>query len=94
MLRKEYSKLAKKYGLPPFKQLDNDFEISRIEDARFLLREIRRKIREKIHAYRNLIGQIIEPETSLISVHESIAFNQKGSKEVYALFRKLMEVKA
>ena len=45
-IKKRYEELVKKYKLPSFTSLNNEFEISTIEHEEFLLREIRRKIDE------------------------------------------------
>ena len=50
-IKEEYEKLKEKHNLPDFKEINNEFEITTIEKEEFLLREIRRKIYEKIELY-------------------------------------------
>ena len=46
-VKEEYQKLAKKYKLPKYNDIDLDFEVSAIDKKKFLLREIRRKMLDK-----------------------------------------------
>ncbi len=52
-LKKEYEKFRKKYSLPKFRVLNEDFDISRVADVETdtLLREIRKAIADKIISY-------------------------------------------
>ena len=45
-IEKEYKSL--KFNLPPFKDMDDEFEISSIDKKIFLLRSLRRKMNDKI----------------------------------------------
>jgi len=47
-IEKEYGKLSKKFKLPKFKEIDSEFEISNLENERFLIRNILRKVEEKL----------------------------------------------
>ena len=50
-VKETYQKLSKKYQLPPFAEIDTAFEISTIEYEEFLLREVRRKMVEKLDSF-------------------------------------------
>lgn len=48
-LKKSYNSLTKKYKLPSFEEIDNDFEIHKIDkESETLLRSIRKQMMEKI----------------------------------------------
>ena len=47
-----YQSLAKKHNLPDYDKINNEFEIATIEHTAFLLREIRKKISEKVELYK------------------------------------------
>jgi len=89
-IKEEYNKLQKKYNLPNFEDMNNEFEIITIEKIDFLLREIRRKISEKIELLAKLLEGILQPETTLTHFKESNIFSDEEREEVYGLFRSLM----
>lgn len=63
-LETEYEALAKKYDLPTFEEILEDFDIEKIceKETSFLAREIRRIINEKISAYIHLFETLINPQ--------------------------------
>jgi hypothetical protein len=90
-IKKKYEELAKKYSLPSFNNLNNEFEISTIEHEEFLLREIRRKIYEKIEVYVKILESILQPDTSSLSdMYECRVFNEKEKEDIFKLFRRLL----
>ncbi len=62
-LKKEYKKLADKYKLPSFQQLNEEFGIERIaeQETETMLREIRKVVMDKVLAYLRFIEMIINP---------------------------------
>ncbi|MFH1182108.1 MAG: hypothetical protein V1702_04075 [Candidatus Woesearchaeota archaeon] len=89
-LKAKYEPLQKKYNLPSFEQLDREFEISCIESEDSPLREIRKKIDEKIKAMRTLLEEVLQPETNLAGIYESRAFSEDEKKTLFELYRKIM----
>lgn len=90
-IKKEYLKLAKKYKLPNYNDIDLDFEISTIEKKEFLLREIRRKILDKFDGIRDILECIIQPDTSSFSsMYETRIFNEEEKKKIYYMYKTLM----
>ena len=61
-LKKEYSKLEKKYSLPKFKELEENFEIGKLDkETDTLLRSIRKVMIEKIINSINFIEMLLNP---------------------------------
>jgi len=90
-IKEEYEKLKKKHSLPDFKELDESFEVSTIDREEFLLREIRRKIDEKIELYIKLLERLLQPDPSSLSdMYECKIFEDDEKDELYQLFKKLM----
>jgi hypothetical protein len=56
--------LKEKSGLENFDEFDKYFEISSIEESKFLLREIRRKIKDKMEAVVCGLNSLIYPDSS------------------------------
>ena len=62
-LKRDYSVLEKKYGLPSFQELNQDFEIEDLSETEtdFLLRIIRKSLIEKTAFFSKFIEVIINP---------------------------------
>ncbi|MBI2646922.1 hypothetical protein HYW99_00425 [Candidatus Woesearchaeota archaeon] len=92
-IEKQYNELKKRLKLPEFKELDFEFEISGIEDTNFLLREIIRRIAEKLDFYATMLEEILQPDTSnLYAMHETKYFDDDNKNKMYDLYSKLMNL--
>lgn len=89
-IKEKYNELKKKYTLPDFNELNNEFEISAIENKEFLLREIRRKIDERAEAFLKILSTVLQPETNIAEIHECREFSDEEKERVYKLYKKLM----
>ncbi len=87
-IKETYKKLQKTYKLPKFEDINSEFEITTIENKDFLLREIRRKIAEKIQAYIKILEGLMQPEPTITNLHEIRALDEK--EQVYQIFKGLM----
>jgi len=89
-IKKKYLALGKKHKLPGFESLDQDFEISTIEFYDFLLREIRRKMTEKIEIFIKVLDGVLQPEAVICDMQECHVFNDDEKSKVYEVYKKLM----
>ncbi|MBI4440027.1 hypothetical protein HY638_03575 [Candidatus Woesearchaeota archaeon] len=90
-IEEEYDKLKRKHGLPEFKAMDRDFEVSAIEKTGFLLREINANMMEKLEFVIGILSELIQPDTNnLASMHEFRMFDDDGKKELYDFYGSLM----
>ncbi len=88
---KRYNELRKALSLPEFREIDEEFELSDLEETRFLLRAIIRRIAEKLDFYTTMIEELLQPDTSnLYSMHETRFFDEAEKKQMYELYTKLM----
>ena len=91
-LKEEYEKLRHK--LPDFNKLNMEFEISRGENdykKEFLLRDVRRKINDKvIFLCRIIEGLLFPTHANIISMHESKLFDEVTKKKVLNIYKQLM----
>ncbi|MFC1741695.1 hypothetical protein ACFL3V_04125 [Nanoarchaeota archaeon] len=85
-----YDELRKKHSLPDFKQMDAEFEISSIEEESFLLRNVRKKVLEKIEFSIKLLDDILHPESGVASYRESTIFEKSEQDHVLRLYKQLM----
>lgn len=92
-IEKQYNELKKKLKLPDFKELDFEFELSDLEETKFLLRAIMRRIAEKLDFYTTILEEIIQPDTSnLYAMRESRFFDEEEKKQMYEFYKKLMNL--
>ena len=93
-LKKEYSKLQKKYSLPQFEKLNEDFGIEKASESEseIPIREIRKQISEKIYNYLRLVETLINPVNapmSILSVVKTLNIEDRNKlAEVYKKFVK------
>lgn len=92
-IQEQYEKLAKKYSLPDYSKLDNDFEISTLDSDDFLLREVRRKIFDKFDKFAKILETILQPDAIISDMQECHAFNDSQKTKIYEMFKKLMYFK-
>jgi len=91
-IEEEYNKISKKFKLPKFKEINEEFEIGDLEITSFVLRNILRKIAEKLEFYANTINDLLQPDTSsLSSMHEIRFFSDDDKNNLFELFKKLMK---
>ena len=90
-IRETYEKLRKRLkSLPTFEKLDFEFEIRSIEEGGFLLREIRKRIMEKLDSYAQYINELLQPEPTVANLRESQDFTSREKTEMYDLYKRLM----
>ena len=87
-MEEEYSKLQKEHDLPKLELLDKYFQVSNIEEKKFLLKEITKKIHEKTHLFSSVLEDILSPEM-ISSSYESSLFSDEEKKEILKLYKKL-----
>lgn len=66
ILKKDYSEIVKKYKLPSYKELNEEFDIEKVQELETdtLLREIRKVIMDKVIAYLRFIELLINPSNA------------------------------
>jgi len=88
-MKELYTELQDKHSLPPYKQMDEEFELSGIENEEHYLRNVRRKMVEKIDKVIGILDDILHPESSWASMVEEKVFPEEQGKKVLATYRRL-----
>jgi len=91
-LKTEYNKLSHK--LPKFEDLNYEFELSstNIKNKEFLIRNIRRKMNDKLIFYCRIIEGLIYPNSNnLIGMFEVKSFNGEEKEKINKMYKKFME---
>ena len=87
----EYEKISKKYKLPEFEIINNEFEIDFIEKKEFLTRAIRRRMNDKLLFFARIIENVIYQSTqSQISSYENSFFTDERKLELVKVHKQLM----
>jgi len=90
-LEKLYAKLKKRLDLPDFDSLNKEFEIIAIEPDGFLLREIMRKIKDRLSYTADILNKMIQPETTALSdLYEYRCFDDEDKHKIFALFSRIL----
>lgn len=91
-LKKEYSILEKKYKLPAFEKLAEDFDIEGVieKETSFILRDVRRAINDKLGAYLRLCEMFLAPESPSLFVFSILGkINEDDKKSVKEIHYRL-----
>ncbi len=97
-LKAEYEKLSRKHKLPSFKELNEIFEIERIEkESDLLLRQVRKVMMDKIVGYIRFSEMLLNPSQAPLS-YMSMAIDMSNEikesvRKIYKTFIEL-ELKA
>ena len=89
MIKEQYEKLRKQLNLPDFNKLNHEFEISTIDEEEFLLRNIRKKIIEKIDFLLKALHPVIEPEQLVSDMQEASHFSNDETTDAFQLYKQL-----
>ena len=85
-----YSKLAKKYNLPTFKELDKEFDIGSIDESSFPLRDIRKKMAEKLEFLGDILGEILQPNPdSIVGMYECKFFGDDEKTKIFDIYKEV-----
>jgi len=91
-LKNNYSILSKKYSLPSFEELNQEFQIEKLAEIEtdYLLREIRKFITEKFSNYLNFIETLLNPASAHMFVFTVIkTLENKDKENLSELYKKL-----
>jgi len=94
-LKEDYEKLRKKYGLPEFSFLNENFEIEDIcyDETELLLKKIRKQIMEKIAFELRVLEMLINPQNAPLFIFNIIKyFNEEDKKVINTLYKKLNQI--
>lgn len=90
-IKEEYDKLGKKYDLPSYEELDDEFELlyfQNILEIKYPLRFVRRRIVDKVSGFVNFFQGVISPTPgNLISMEESGFLSKEDKDEVVKMIK-------
>jgi len=94
-LKTNYEKLQKKYGLPSFKDMNEDFAIEKIAEVEteVLIREVRKMVADRLYNYLRFIEGILNPINAPMFVFSIIKALGKEEKDKFSeMYKKLAKM--
>lgn len=91
-LKKEYEKIQNKYGLPSFKELNQDFGIEKIavDETEILIREVRKFVGDKMLSYMRFIENLLNPVNVPMFVFSIVkSLDQEDKKKLSETYSEL-----
>ncbi len=89
---KEYAALAAKFKLPALDVIEKEIDLSNCESERFVLRQVRQAMRERIGVWLDLLDEVLSPEQGTSSaLFESHFFTDAERNNVFAFYKRLMQ---
>lgn len=91
MIPEAYEELRKRFKvLPAFEDIDKEFEISTLENERFLLRGIKKRMVERLEDAGAFLGDILHPSSEgMALMYEYRFINQKEKRNVLVMFKRV-----
>lgn len=90
MNREKYDVLMKKYGLPSFEEMDDELDLSSVDEDANIIRELVKRLFEKIDSYTQLFESLIQPDSRLSNMREAANLNVQEKALVNSLYNKGM----
>jgi large-conductance mechanosensitive channel len=93
-IKKKYQNLQKKYILPDFEKLNEDFQIERVAESEtdFLIREIRKSVGDKIINYLKFIESLLNPVNVPMFIFSVIKLiDSEEKKKLSEIYNNLMK---
>ena len=93
-LKKEYETLKKKYDIPDFKDLNEDFHIEKIAESEteILIREVRKFIGDKMMNYMRFIENLLNPVNVPMFIFSIIKLlDAEEKKALSEMYKELMK---
>ena len=94
-LKLDYEKLRRKYDLPSFKDMNEDFSIERVAEVEtdLLMREIRKMVADRLYNYLRFIEGILNPTNAPMFVFSIIKALGKEEKDKFSeMYKKLAKM--
>jgi len=86
-----YDVLAKKYGLRPYAEMAEEFDLEEIETKEHFLKHVRKQIVNRIEFGLDILERIIQPDTNRVAdMYECRLFGEEEKNGIFKLFKELM----
>ena len=94
-VKEEYAAFEKKYKLPHYDELNQEFELlyfTNVYEIPFVLRFVRRRMNDRISTFAHTLQVLLHPNPgSFISLEESSFLTDEGKHKASSLLKELMK---
>ncbi|MCF7865919.1 hypothetical protein K9L67_02580 [Candidatus Woesearchaeota archaeon] len=91
-MKEEYKKLQVKYGLPSYEELAKYFLIEGIDEEDNILKEVSKKMFNKVDFLADIVESLIQPDSSISTMHEASNLSKETRANLKVYYRKLMSM--
>jgi len=91
-MKEAYETLKQKHDLPELNFMEEKFEISTLDESPFLLRDIRRRMNDRIEFMIKVLDGVVQPDTVFTDMHEFKSLNEEDKKTALQLYKRLMKM--
>ena len=94
-LKKNYEEIEKKYDLPSFKELNENFHVEKVAEVNteILIREIRRFIGDKLVNYMRFIENLLNPVNVPMFIFSMVKLlDADDKKQLSEIYKKLIKI--
>ena len=91
-VKKDYEKFRKKYNLPSFEKLNEDFQIEKVaeNETDYLLREVKKAIADKFYNYLRFVETLLNPVNAPVFIFSMIkSIDAEKKKKLNEIYKKL-----
>jgi hypothetical protein len=90
-IKEKYLTLKRKFSLPEYDILNQEFEIDDIgAETEIVLAKIRQRMTEKLEFYAKMIESRLQPESSISDLYEAHYIDDDEKNDAYSIFKRLM----
>lgn len=91
-MKNKYEELQKTYALPPYEELNRDYELYSISKDDDLIKEIIKKIKDVIDFHIDLLEDIIQPDSTYYVLKEANVIDTQTRQNVNKIYSKLIRI--
>jgi len=89
-IKKEYLALQKQYDLPPFDDMNKEFEIDAIEKFLFPLREVRNRMIDQLGGHACLLEGVLSPDQKVSAFYEGKFLSKDDLGRAFRTYKDIM----
>lgn len=86
----DINEFISKHNLPSKDSLEKELGVLDFEESDDIINELIKSLREKINKYIHFLEDVLQPDSSLISLQESSTLSEQDRDDLFSLFKKVV----